>query len=393
MAASFTTCVDNGQYVEDVGRDGEYFISPVLWHRSQTGTGSLTNLTSAEFDSRYTEAFGISASYQAAASFVAPLIPIEAIERASSIDADSVMSILRDDEFYVETFYKNITFDSNMQADGEAVVVSRYPNVLSVASVVYPIRLRSEEYIFPMPTWARRDCDFHTTCGENGECLNDGTCQCDEGWTGLSCREIDTSDRSEFQHTIIYSVLFVVIFTLCGVAVIGYYIHIRRQRKEKTLDMLTKKQRELLKVREEDIRNLTGAWKIEWHQLAPNKRIAAGGYGEVWKGSLNNQIAVAIKFIYDSDWEDLQDDPEICFLQRARHENLVFFYGCGCVDSVEEANSMGIRGKVFVVLEYCGIGDLRSLLYNHIDIDITWHVRLSLLRDMSAGMNYLHTVR
>jgi len=91
---------------------------------------------------------------------------------------------------------------------------------------------------------------------------------------------------------------------------------------------------------------------------------------------------VAIKVVDDEDElssnnnEDI--DPEVQFLQRVRHKNVVWFFG------------FGSRPSPFLVFEYMDRGDLSGWLWNQKQADRDWGTRLCLLRDAAAGMAYLH---
>ena len=51
LGMAFTTCVDSSGYPEDLGSDGDYVLSPVLWHRTREGEGAVTGLSSSDFHS------------------------------------------------------------------------------------------------------------------------------------------------------------------------------------------------------------------------------------------------------------------------------------------------------------------------------------------------------
>jgi len=85
--------------------------------------------------------------------------------------------------------------------------------------------------------------------------------------------------------------------------------------------------------------------------------------------------------MYSTQDTDVDSDPEIKFLKQARHQRLVLFLGCGRMDS----------GDLFMVLEFCGAGDLTLFLFNGSDIP-GWDMRVSLLLDVIHGLMYLHVV-
>ena len=69
---------------------------------------------------------------------------------------------------------------------------------------------------------------------------------------------------------------------------------------------------------------------------------------------------------------------EIRDLRQVRHTNLVAFIGA-CVDSP----------SLYIVNEFASKGSLDDILSNT-DIQLDWTFRFSILKDIAAGMNYLH---
>ena len=100
---------------------------------------------------------------------------------------------------------------------------------------------------------------------------------------------------------------------------------------------------------------------IEVVEIVLRKKMAAGGYGEVWSATLRDQYEVAVKIMFDS--RSFKEDDEIKVLMRIRHPRLVMFIGCGRVD---ETN------KTFVCLEFMDKGDLKSYLWIEIRQPLLW---------------------
>ena len=107
-----------------------------------------------------------------------------------------------------------------------------------------------------------------------------------------------------------------------------------------------------------------------------------GTYGVVYRGTLNGMHDVAIKVVEDEEELSSQEtediDPEVQFLQRVRHKNVVWFFGFGSLPSP------------FLVFEYMDEGDLSKWLWGQKQESRAWVTRLRLLRDAAAGMAYLH---
>eukprot|EP00939_MAST-03C_sp_MAST-3C-sp1_P000673 g673.t1 len=133
-----------------------------------------------------------------------------------------------------------------------------------------------------------------------------------------------------------------------------------------------------------DIQLMESAWRLDPSAIKLVERLAAGGFGEVWRGYLNGSIEVAVKKMFNSESVDLSMDSEIRFLQRARHPRLVMFIGCGRNKDTQD---------IFVVLEYMNHGDLSHLLYKKRAKSLpppSWALRICLLGDVAEGMDFLH---
>eukprot|EP00939_MAST-03C_sp_MAST-3C-sp1_P004028 g4028.t1 len=135
---------------------------------------------------------------------------------------------------------------------------------------------------------------------------------------------------------------------------------------------------------------IESAWKIDWSSIELVDRLAAGGFGEVWRGIMGDTTDVAIKKMFRTENTNLDCEQEIHFLKRCRHAKLVWFMGCGKIDNDAEKN-------IFLVLEFMNRGDLCGLLWaskrKKTGADApSWRTRLSLLKDSSEGMIYVHGV-
>ena len=164
------------------------------------------------------------------------------------------------------------------------------------------------------------------------------------------------------------------LLTVCTLIVITVASVLFRRYKKKQdrikdklrLDLYRQKQ--LVKTKQTDINLLTSAWKLSATEIRVEERIAAGAYGEVWRGALHNRWIVAIKKLFPSSKQSsnsprsssknkktgtvsrkrapsgsvLFQDDEVKFLMRTRHERLVMFLGCGIAED----------GGCFLVTEF-----------------------------------------
>ena len=132
-------------------------------------------------------------------------------------------------------------------------------------------------------------------------------------------------------------------------------------------------------------------WRISEKDLQWDTRVAAGGYGEVWKGKwkITGDRDVAIKKMFitaeniDMVMENrVFDDTEInVLMQTGRDQNLVEFFGAGQMST----------SHVFLVTEFVSGGDLFHRLSNT-EKEFKWNARLSILQDIASGMEFIHNI-
>ena len=101
---------------------------------------------------------------------------------------------------------------------------------------------------------------------------------------------------------------------------------LRRKYRKKSKEL--KQQQKLLKATADDMKLLSTAWNLNWADVKLEQLLASGAAGEVWKGTYCSRWKVAVKKMHNDDME-LENDKEVNFLRRARHNRLVMMIGCG----------------------------------------------------------------
>jgi hypothetical protein len=150
-----------------------------------------------------------------------------------------------------------------------------------------------------------------------------------------------------------------------------------------------------------DVMALRKAWELPADDVHLLKRIdgsSPGTFGEVWHADWDG-IAVAVKVLrlsmMELDYSTQEEfDKEAEFLMRARHSNVVRFFGAGVQAS----------GAPFLVLELVPRGSLRSLLRsNEVEDEtaegteerehpLSAEVQRQLALDVARGMEYIHSL-
>jgi serine/threonine protein kinase len=152
-----------------------------------------------------------------------------------------------------------------------------------------------------------------------------------------------------------------------------------------------------------DVMALRKAWEIPSADVRLLTRIdgsSPGAFGEVWRADWDG-VTVAVKVlrlpIMELDESTREEfDKEAEFLMRARHSNVVRFFGAG----------VEVNGAPFLVLELVGRGSLRSLLRGEEaqakskmaaaleagKHPLTRALQLRLALDVARGMEYIHSL-
>ena len=111
-----------------------------------------------------------------------------------------------------------------------------------------------------------------------------------------------------------------------------------------------------------------------------------GTFGEVWLAKYQKDKDVAVKklkqMMMELDETTREEfEREVEFLQRLRHENIVFFYGAG-----QERDT----GVPFLVTEFMHRGSLTPILYDT-SIALDWARRTSFALDAAQVSFQTHT--
>ncbi|KAG6774058.1 hypothetical protein POTOM_021407 [Populus tomentosa] len=124
------------------------------------------------------------------------------------------------------------------------------------------------------------------------------------------------------------------------------------------------------------------------HNFNPKLLIGEGGFGKVYKGTLESGMKVAVKRSDSSHGQGLPEfQTEIMVLSKIQHRHLVSLVGY-----CDEGSEM------ILVFEFMEKGTLRDHLYRKeslrnpsAKIELTWKQRLEICIGSAKGIHYLHT--
>ncbi|KAL5714529.1 hypothetical protein ACHQM5_016476 [Ranunculus cassubicifolius] len=113
--------------------------------------------------------------------------------------------------------------------------------------------------------------------------------------------------------------------------------------------------------------------------------IGRGGFGIVYKGTLQDGTLVAVKKMIESDFEGYTEfRNEVEIISNLRHRNLVSLRGCCVYDDVNE-----VLKQRYLVYDYMPNGNLNDHLFSS-ETKLSWVQRKSIILDVAKGLGYLH---
>ncbi|KAH7860420.1 hypothetical protein Vadar_013198 [Vaccinium darrowii] len=158
-------------------------------------------------------------------------------------------------------------------------------------------------------------------------------------------------------------------------SVLGLYCFVqRRKRPERDHD------EELLGM---DARPYTFSYaelKAATEDFNPANKLGEGGFGPVFKGTLNDGRVVAVKQLSVASHQGKsQFVAEIATISAVQHRNLVKLYGC-CIEG----------DKRLLVYEYLENKSLDQALFGKTSLYLNWPIRFDICLGVARGLAYLH---
>eukprot|EP01018_Ginkgo_biloba_P003119 Gb_05073 [translate_table: standard] len=326
--------------------------------------------------------------------------------------------------FMVVANYQNIT--SNAQncsfstiVDIDSFNLSRpaLDNVVDIGN--YQMNIDWAIGIDNCPTAKQKNSD---QCAENAECFNASrgsgyVCNCTKGYDGdgykhgTGCKDIDecnspklhncsgTCKNTNGSYTCSRVRNLRSLYTFSGIGVLSIVVvvgsfsllWILKQRqisllKQKNFELNGGYQLQQLISSSEGARERTRVFSLAelekaTDQFAENLVLGAGGYGTVYKGTLVEDTAVAIKKSKKVDQREIgQFVNEVIILSQINHRNIVKLLGC-CLETPVP----------LLVYEYVSNGTLFDHLAGKYNQHLGWQNRLRIATETADALSYLHS--
>ncbi|TYJ48084.1 hypothetical protein E1A91_A01G035800v1 [Gossypium mustelinum] len=113
----------------------------------------------------------------------------------------------------------------------------------------------------------------------------------------------------------------------------------------------------------------------------PEKKLGQGGFGPVYKGTLDDGKEIAVKRLSKASGQGLEEFMnEVVVISKLQHRNLVKLFGC-CVEAEEN----------MLVYEFMPNKSLDAFLFDQVKQKLLdWKKRFNIIEGISRGLLYLH---
>nr|XP_027102206.1 G-type lectin S-receptor-like serine/threonine-protein kinase At1g61370 [Coffea arabica]XP_027102643.1 G-type lectin S-receptor-like serine/threonine-protein kinase At1g61370 [Coffea arabica] len=121
--------------------------------------------------------------------------------------------------------------------------------------------------------------------------------------------------------------------------------------------------------------------KIATNNFSEANKLGEGGFGTVYKGSLEDGQQIAVKRLSSHSGQGMEEfKNEVILISKLQHRNLVRLLGC-CIQGEEK----------IVILEYMKNKSLDTFLFDRTKrLELDWAKRFSIIQGIARGLLYLH---
>ncbi|XP_024973863.1 wall-associated receptor kinase-like 20 [Cynara cardunculus var. scolymus] len=240
-------------------------------------------------------------------------------------------------------------------------------------------------WVLPLepPCVTQAQCDSTSTCRD----AQDGgrRCFCNHKfrWDAIAGRCASDFKKVRSKRIMIVATTICCVGIIIMLAVFAMTICVRRQRVKAARQRLSREREEIVGAsgggRSSKIFTSKEIKKAT-NNFSSTGLLGVGGFGEVYKGVLDDGTTVAVKCAKLGNTKSVdQVLNEVRILCQVNHKNLVHLLGC-CVELQQP----------FLVYEYIPNGSLFDHLHDRNKQPLTWSQRLTIAHDTAEGLAYLH---
>lgn len=231
-------------------------------------------------------------------------------------------------------------------------------------------------------------CRTQLDCSGASKCLPAGMnglfrCLCNTGYYWDHVRGFCLRNKRNSKAGLSLMISIGVISFVSLVAVMGAIAVCKSHKRSK--------QEKLSKAREDLLKSNNGGKTARMFQLKEVKKatnsfskdrvLGSGGFGEVYKGELEDGTVVAVKAAKVGSIKSTQQVlNEVGILSQVNHKNLVRLLGC-CVEAEQP----------LMIYEYISNGTLHDHLHGKCSTFLDWRTRLRIACQTAEALAYLHS--
>lgn len=231
-------------------------------------------------------------------------------------------------------------------------------------------------------------CRTQTDCSGESKCSLSGgrdalfRCLCNTGfhWDPFVATCVRYKRKTKWKTSLVVSIGVVVFFSLAVVLVIirkSFRLSSQREKQAKEREIVLKSSAGEKPYRMFQLKELKKATNC----FSQDRILGSGGFGEVYKGELQDGTLVAVKRARVGNLKSTQQVlNEVAILSQVNHKNLVRLFGC-CVESEQP----------LMIYEYISNGTLYDHLHGRYSNFLEWKTRLKIAFQTAEALAYLHS--
>ncbi|KAJ9181484.1 hypothetical protein P3X46_009611 [Hevea brasiliensis] len=230
-------------------------------------------------------------------------------------------------------------------------------------------------------------CKTQLDCSGASKCLPAGTnslfrCLCNKGYHWDhghgSCQKKKSSRKASLGLKVSIGVVsFLSLAAVMGVVILRKSTHATQAKLARAREDMLKSSNVGKTARMFQLKDI----KKATNSFSKDRFLGSGGFGEVYKGELQDGTVVAIKLAKVGNVKSTQQVlNEVGILSQINHKNLVKLLGC-CIEGEEP----------LMIYEYISNGTLHELLHGNSSTFLDWRTRLRIALQTAEALAYLHS--